>query len=40
MCIRDRSHVLNTPLTWRIVDVGVGLVMLFIAVQLALMPAV
>ncbi|MDO4918929.1 LysE/ArgO family amino acid transporter [Kocuria sp.] len=34
------SHVLNTPLTWRIVDVGVGLVMLFIAVQLALMPAI
>ena len=32
------SHVLNTPLTWRIVDVGVGLVMLFIAVRLALMP--
>ena len=37
---RALSHVLNTPLTWRIVDVGVGLVMLFIAVQLALMPAV
>ena len=37
---RALSHVLNTPLTWRIVDVGVGLVMLFIAVKLAFMPGV
>ena len=35
---RALSHVLNTPLTWRVVDVGVGLVMLLIAVRLALMP--
>ncbi|CAL8896176.1 amino acid transporter [Kocuria varians] len=37
---RALSHVLNTPLTWRIVDALVGVVMLFIAVQLALMPPV
>ena len=37
---RALSHVLNTPLTWRIVDALVGVVMVFIAIQLALMPAV
>lgn len=37
---RALSQVLNTPLTWRIVDALVGVVMLFIAVQLALMPPV
>lgn len=34
------SRVLNTPLTWRIVDVFVGVVMLAIALTLALNPAV
>ncbi|WP_320415016.1 LysE/ArgO family amino acid transporter [Kocuria sp. cx-116] len=34
------SRVLNTPLTWRIVDVFVGVVMLAIALALALNPAV
>ncbi|MBD2765741.1 amino acid transporter [Kocuria sp. cx-455] len=34
------SRVLNTPLTWRIVDVFVGVVMLVIALMLALNPAV
>ncbi len=34
------SRVLNTPLTWRIVDVFVGVVMLAIALTLGLNPAV
>lgn len=34
------SRGLNTPLTWRIVDVAVGLVMLGIATKLVLTPAV
>ena len=34
------SRVLNTPLTWRIVDIMVGVVMLTIALKLALSPAV
>jgi len=34
------SRVLNTPLTWRVVDVMVGVVMLAIALTLALNPTV
>lgn len=33
------SNVLNTPLTWRVVDILVGVVMLFVAVSLAVSPA-